>query len=93
LHQLPGTLCTPLLLSIVAGFSSGEIAALLDVKEATVRQRLVRARKSFQRLYARECGEHLSIGEMAPRSRTPVSRSRDHVRHRSATLAPALWLA
>jgi RNA polymerase sigma factor (sigma-70 family) len=92
LHQLPKALCTPLLLSIVAGFSSGEIAALLDLKEATVRQRLVRARKAFQRLYAHECGEHLSIGGTVPRSRAAVSRSRDHLRHRSATLAPALWL-
>jgi len=92
LRQLPGALCTPLLLSIVAGFSSGEIAALLDLKEATVRQRLVRARKAFQRLYAHECDEHIHIGGTVPRSRAAVSRSRDNVRRRSATLAPALWL-
>jgi len=93
LYQLPKALCTPLLLSIVAGFSSGEIAALLDLKEATVRQRLMRARKSFQRLYAHECGEHIHIGGTVPRSRAAVFRSRDHVRRRSATLAPALGLA
>lgn len=93
LHQLPGALRTPLLLSIVVGFSSGEIASLLNLKEATVRQRLVRARKAFQRLYAHESGEHVHIGGMAPRSRVAVSRSRDHLRHRSASLAPALWLA
>jgi len=93
LHQLPKALCTPLLLSIVAGFSAREIAALLDLKEATVRQRLVRARKSFQRLYAYECGEHIHIGGTIPRSRAAVFRSRDHLRRRSATLAPALWLA
>jgi len=92
LHQLPKALCTPLLLSIVAGFSSGEIASLLDLKEATVRQRLARARKSFQRLYAHESGEHISIGGAIPGSRAAVSRSRDHLRRRSATLAPALWL-
>jgi RNA polymerase sigma-70 factor (ECF subfamily) len=93
LHQLPATLRTPLLLSIVAGFPSGEIAALLDLKEATVRQRLMRARKSFQRLYAHESGESLYIGGTIPQPRAAVSRSRDHVRRRSATLAPALWLA
>ena len=93
LHQLPGALRAPLLLSIVVGFSSREIAELLDVKEATVRQRLVRARRAFQRLYAHESGERVHIGEMTPQSRRAVSRSRDHLRHRSASLAPALWLA
>jgi len=92
LHQLPGALCTPLLLSIVAGFSSAEIASLLDLKEATVRQRLVRARKAFQRLYAYESGEHLPIGEIALRLQRYPSRSRDLLRRRPATLAPALWL-
>jgi len=86
LHQLPATLCTPLLLSIVAGFSSAEIARLLDLKEATVRQRLVRARRSFQRLYAHECGEHLALGGTVSRSPSPVSRSRDHRMHRPAAL-------
>jgi len=93
LHQLPGTLRTPLLLSIVVGFSSGEIASLLILKEATVRQRLVRARKSFQRLYAHESGEHIHIGGLASQSQRALTRSRDHLRRRSATLAPALWLA
>lgn len=93
LHQLPKALCTPLLLSIVAGFSSGEIATLLDLKEATVRQRLTRARQAFQRLYAHECGEHVHIGGMASGSRVHLSRSRDHLRHRPAALAPALGFA
>ena len=92
LHQLPRGLCTPLLLSLVAGFSSREIASMLDLKEATVRQRLVRARKSFQRLYAQECGEHIHIGETTTRSRAPVSRSRDHRMHRPAALMPAVAL-
>lgn len=89
LHQLPGTLCTPLLLSIVAGFSAREIASSLDLKEATVRQRLVRARRSFQSLYAHECGEHLALGETASRSHSRISRSRDHRMHRPAALIPA----
>jgi len=87
LQRLPRALCAPLLLSIVAGFSSGEIADMLGLKEATVRQRLVRARKHFQRLYAQECGEHLV--ELATQSRASVSRSRDHRLHRPAALVPA----
>jgi RNA polymerase sigma factor (sigma-70 family) len=89
LQQLPRALCAPLLLSIVGGFSSGEIAAMLDLKEAAVRQRLTRARKSFQRLYAQECGEHISIGGTAPRSRIHLSRSRDVRMHRPAALVSA----
>lgn len=46
-----------LLLSVVGSFSTIEIAVMLDLEEATVRQRLVRARKQFQRLYALENGE------------------------------------
>ena len=91
LLQLPRALCAPLLLSTVAGFSSGEIARMLDLKEATVRQRLARARKSFQRLYAHECGERVSIGEMAARPALSVIRSRDHRMHRPAALAPAAF--
>ncbi|HEU5382563.1 MAG TPA: RNA polymerase sigma factor [Ktedonobacteraceae bacterium] len=89
LRQLPRALRTPLLLSVVAGFSSGEIARLLDLKEATVRQRLSRARKSFQRLYAQESGEHLCMEEAAIPSRRTVSRSRDRLLHRPAALVPA----
>jgi len=92
MKQLPGALRTPLLLSVVAGFSSGEIARMLDVKEATVRQRLTRARKHFQRLYTHECGEHIHLGEMAARSPVSVLRSRDHRMHRPAALMPAVAL-
>lgn len=92
LRQLPRALCALLLLSTVAGFSSGEIARMLDLKEATVRQRLARARKSFQRLYAQECGEHIHLGEMVTaHSRKAVSRSRDHRLHRPAALAPVVF--
>ena len=51
LAQLPEALRTPLLLSIVGGLSSSEIAPVLDVGEAAVRQRLSRARQQFRRLY------------------------------------------
>ncbi len=59
LAQLPETLRTPLLLSIVGGLSSSDIAALLDVGEAAVRQRLSRARQQFRRLYTAESGDEL----------------------------------
>src|SRR5258708_1376280 len=52
MEQLPETLRTPLLLSVVAGFSQHELAGILNLNEAAVRQRLSRARKAFQRLYA-----------------------------------------
>jgi RNA polymerase sigma-70 factor (ECF subfamily) len=90
LRQLPAALRTPLLLSVVAGFPYGDIAHLIDVKEATVRQRLVRARRAFQRLYAQECGEHLHSDQMATQSRRTVARSRDRLLHRPAALAPAM---
>ncbi|HEX6481583.1 MAG TPA: RNA polymerase sigma factor [Ktedonobacteraceae bacterium] len=60
--QLPETLRLCLLLSIVAGLSSREMARLLNLQEATVRQRLARARKAFQRLYLQESGEAISDG-------------------------------
>jgi len=59
LAQLPETLRTPLLLSIVGGLSTSEIAALLDVGEAAVRQRLSRGRQQFRRLYTAESGDIL----------------------------------
>ena len=48
-----------LLLSVVGSFSTIEIAEMLDLEEAAVRQRLTRARKQFQRLYALESGEEV----------------------------------
>ena len=57
--ELPEALRVCLLLSIVAGLSSGEIASLLEIKEAAVRQRLARARKQFQQVYEQESGEEI----------------------------------
>jgi len=59
LAQLPEALRTPLLLSIVGGLSTSEIAALLDIGEAAVRQRLSRARQQFRSLYTAETGDTL----------------------------------
>jgi len=89
MEQLPETLRIPLLLSVVAGFSQRELAGMLLLNEATVRQRLSRARKAFQRLYAQECGVYIPIGEMASRSRSGVSRLRGHLGHRPAALLSA----
>lgn len=71
--QLPETLRLCLLLSIIGGLSSREIARLLDLREAAVRQRLARARKVFQRLYLLESGETIVDG--SPLS--PQAEARD----------------
>jgi len=60
LAQIPEALRTPLLLSIVGGLSTSDIAALLDVREAAVRQRLSRGRQQFRQLYTAESGETLA---------------------------------
>ncbi len=48
-----------LLLSVVAHLSTMEIAEMLHLEEAAVRQRLARARKQFQHFYALESGEEI----------------------------------
>lgn len=57
--QLPETLRICLLLSVVGGLSSREIARSLDLSEIAVRQRLSRAKKLFQQLYLQGSGETL----------------------------------
>ena len=69
LARLPDIWRVPLLLSVVGGFSSVEIASLLHLKEAAVRQRLARARKQFRHLYAGQSGEMLSEMISAPSRR------------------------
>src|SRR5207248_10159293 len=59
LAKLPEVMRVCLLLSIVGGLSTVEIAALLDLKEPAVRQRLARARKQFQQVYNYESGEQI----------------------------------
>ena len=53
----PLRLC--LLLSIIGQFSTREIAQMLEIEEAAVRQRLGRARKQFQTFYEHESGEEI----------------------------------
>jgi len=65
LAKLAEPLRVCLLLSIVAGLKSSEIAKLLDMKEAAVRQRLARARQQFQQFYRQESGEDVSVPEQS----------------------------
>jgi len=88
LSQLGASYRIPLLLSIGAGFSSQEIARMLGLQEATVRQRLVRARKAFQAAYSRESGEELLTSGHAAATTRHVSRSADRLGHRPAALVP-----
>ena len=53
----PLRLC--LLLSVIGQFSTREIAKMLEIEEAAVRQRLGRARKQFQSFYEHESGEEI----------------------------------
>jgi len=94
--KLPEVLRVCLLLSIIGGLSSAEIATTLDLKESAVRQRLVRARKQFQQVYAYENGEEV-FDATAPESsdihnlceqRTLNDRQR---RLTLATYPPAAW--
>ncbi len=60
--QLPETLRLCLVLSVVGGLPSYQIARVLGLGEAAVRQRLSRARKLFQQLYLLESGETIIDG-------------------------------
>ena len=71
--QLPEALRVCLLLSIVGGLSTAQIASLLDVKEAAVRQRLARARKQFQQLYTQESSEEL-VDTVPPHSTGSITQ-------------------
>lgn len=74
----PLRLC--LLLSVVGGLSTAEIANMLDLQEAAVRQRLTRARKQFQQLYAYESGEEiydLATSATPSKGSEPSLRSKD----------------
>ncbi|SRR6266571_2776417 len=72
--RLPETLRICLLLSVIGNFSTSEIAEMLDLKEAAVRQRLVRARKQFQQFYALESGEEIIDNQASAISMETVPR-------------------
>ena len=79
LAGLPDPLRVPLLLSVVGGLPSAEIAHILGLGEVAVRQRLSRARRQFQARYAGESGEVV---------RDPVAATE----HRRAPAAPNVGL-
>ena len=56
---LPDSLRVPLLLSVVGGLSSAEIAGILGLGEVAIRRRLSRARRQFKERYAAACGEEV----------------------------------
>lgn len=89
LAQLPETLRLPLLLSLIAGFSAGEIARTLDLKEAAVRQRLTRARQAFQQIYTQESGEELQTATTPAASAMSLPGESRHQKSRSSVLIPA----
>ena len=53
LDRLPLTYRTILVLRDLEGFSSAEVAAIVDRREATVRWRLAKAREQFRRHWER----------------------------------------
>ncbi len=88
----PLRLC--LLLSVVGSFSTIEIAEMLDLEEATVRQRLARARKQFQRLYMLQSSEEVFDNSQADpsavstinrpvrnASKGNIDKHRNHIEH------------
>jgi len=91
--RLTETLRVCLTLSVIGNFSTAEIAHMLDLEEATVRQRLARARKQFQQFYALESGEHISDA-LAPAHDHGKARqaaeeqpgAREHVEYRLTNL-------
>jgi len=71
----PLRLC--LVLSIIGQFSSREIATMLDLEEAAVRQRLARARKQFQQFYLLESGEEVTDPTATARNVRPARSARE----------------
>lgn len=62
LEQLPETYRTVLVMRDLENFSTSEIAAILDRKEATIRWRLAEARNRFQQLWLKRTGGTLPPG-------------------------------
>lgn len=69
-----------LLLSVIGQFSTLEIAQMLEIEEAAVRQRLARARKQFQHFYALESGEEV-IDTVVTTTNTEMSQKRPARHH------------
>ena len=70
----------------LGGLSSREIAAVLDIHEAAVRQRLTRARKQFQQLYVQESGEE--VIDNAPTALPAEKKRKDTHLYRLTNVPP-----
>ena len=84
--QLPEALRTCLLLSVLGGLSTREVSDVLDLKESAVRQRLARARKQFQQLYAQESGQE--IIDNTPTALPTENRRKDTHMYRLTNVIP-----
>jgi len=80
MQQISPQLRACLLLSIIGQFSTAEIARMLDIEEAAVRQRLARARKQFQQLYAQAGGEE-PIDTQSSITSSDMSQNRRSAHH------------
>jgi RNA polymerase sigma-70 factor, ECF subfamily len=77
LRRISAPLRECLLLSIAGQFSTAEIASMLGIEEAAVRQRIARARKQFQQIYMQANGEELASSS----SEISMSQNRSDVHH------------
>jgi RNA polymerase sigma factor (sigma-70 family) len=85
--QLPETLRLCLVLSVVGGLPSYQIARVLGLGEAAVRQRLSRARKQFQQLYLQESGEVITDGSSLTQQAEAYDRRLTLMAHTRPALA------
>ncbi|HEY0752678.1 MAG TPA: RNA polymerase sigma factor [Ktedonobacteraceae bacterium] len=83
LARLSEPLRVCLVLSIVGQFASSEIATMLNLEEAAVRQRLARARKQFQQLYRLENDEEIYDLSANQQTTRPSESSADKPLYRS----------
>lgn len=61
LERLPAAYRAILVLKDLEGFSTAEVAAIVDRREATVRWRLAKARAEFRELWERRQGDEIGI--------------------------------
>lgn len=93
LAKIPESLRKCLLLSIIAGLSTSQIADLLEIREDAVRQRLSRARQQFRQIYEYESKERLIPSSPCDSSETQQT-TRDRTAHQStASTSDRLILA
>ncbi len=81
-----------LVLSTIGQFSSSEIARMLDLQEAAVRQRLARARKQFQQAYLQETGEEVFDSTSDAVTFRPSSGSTESDQHSTQRVESREWI-